>query len=157
MQVSHKNYSVIDFMLLTENGSNEYEILKRNEIPPAFSSLMDKIKQKMLIVTHSGLVAMLIATGKDKRNYAQWKALFEIKNNWEVKINTEGDWAILNPKLAGKSLSEIGFVKNLSDLWSQAALVSDLESRKFKPVNKDNFKNLFDENPRIRRRIFLNA
>lgn len=158
----------IDFMLIIKNGSAENEIIKKGLIPSVFLSFRAGIKQKILMVAHSGLVAMLLSVAKDTKNYLQPELqglLNDIKKDWEVKINPEGDWVVLNPKTAGRPLLDIGFSKKekglrlpLADLWPQeASLVADLEAGKFKPVNIDNFKNLFDETMPIRKRIFVDA
>lgn len=157
------NENSIDLMILIENGSSEFEILKDGRMPSIFSSLIAGIEQNLLMIVHSGLLGMLTSEAKNKQNRHQHKLeslLNNIKNNWETKINLEGDWVVLNPKNYEfrKTLIELGFTKDLVDFWIQeASLVSNLESGKFKPINVYTFKKLFNENTFIRKRIFVDA
>lgn len=161
--MQHINEKHIDFMLIIENGSNEYEVLKRGNIPSVFSSLMAGINQKIFMIAHTGLISMLMSAAQDKKNdlHTQLEPLLEdLKNAWETKIDSEGDWVLLNPKTlpAGKSLAELGFTKGINNLWDkEKLLITDLEAGKFRSVNIDAFKNLFDEKNTIRKRIFVDA
>ncbi|HEY5235824.1 MAG TPA: hypothetical protein VIJ14_06575, partial [Rhabdochlamydiaceae bacterium] len=62
-QPALKNH--LDFMLIIENGSNEFETLKRGAIPSVFSSLMTGDAQRVPMVVHSGVMGMLSAASKD--------------------------------------------------------------------------------------------
>jgi hypothetical protein len=157
-----------DFLMIIENGSNEFQGFKEGIPPAVFSSMMDGFKQKIPMIVHVGLMGMLVAAAKDtsipsdefiklkkEKLQKELKDLLEdARANWDVRINSAGDWVVIKPK-SGENLASLGINEsNLSEFWIRSeSIINEMEKGSFKPISIDNFKMLFNQSSPIRKRI----